>query len=78
MLTFKKFADIMVKVEEIEIFLNLKGSFDITVERLERASINRNGRNIPQNFYMVSVSYENPMCLFELGFEMGKAALTKL
>ena len=76
-MNFKKFADIMVKVDEIEIFLNLKGSFDITIERLERATIFRNGREIPQNFYMVNVSYENPMCLFELGFEMGKAALTK-
>lgn len=75
MLTFKKFADLLVKVEEIDKFQDLCTQFSISIENIDRTSLYRNGRNIPQPFYMVQVSYENPACLFDIGRAI--EALTK-
>jgi len=75
MLTFKKFADLQIRLEDLEKFQELVKQYDITVENIDRANIYRNGRNIPQNLYFVQVSYMAETCLFELGFELGKLTL---
>lgn len=74
-MTFKKFADLLIKVEQYNQFRELAQTFDITIETAERATIERNGKNIPQPFYFVNVSFMNDVCLFELGYELGKLTL---
>lgn len=75
MLTFKKFADLQIKLEELETFQELVKKYEITVENIDRATIYRNGRNVPQDLYFVQVSYYNPACLFDIGRAI--EALTK-
>ncbi len=75
MLTFKKFADLQIKLGELETFRDLCSQFSIVIENIDRASLNKNGRNIPQPFFFVQVSYENPACLFDIGRAI--EALTK-
>ncbi len=70
-MTFKKFATLQIKLSEYDKFVELALQYSLIIENIDRAY--KNG--IPDKFYFVQVSYENPACLFDIGRAI--EALTK-
>lgn len=70
-MTFKKFATLQIKLSEYDKFVELALQYSLIIENIDRAY--KNG--IPDKFYFVQVSYENPACLFDIGRAL--EALTK-
>lgn len=62
-MTFKKFTTLQIKMSEYDKFVELALQYSLIIENIDRAY--KNG--IPDKFYFVQVSYENPACLFDIG-----------